>query len=190
MLAGELAFLERSHEHPTGDARHVALGLRRRRGGQLRGAPSPSVGRRSDLACRPARLVSLAFLLLGERQFQAMLLGALLTGLVGVALVTVLCRWTRTKEDAAIGIVLSTFFGAGVVLTSIIQNLPTQSSKAGLQTYIYGQAALMLRQDVWFIALVAAACLALVTALYKEFKVFSFDPGFARAQGWPTLVST
>jgi len=130
----------------------------------------------------------LAFLLLGERQFQAMLLGAFLTGLVGVALVTVLCRWTRTKEDAAIGIVLSTFFGAGVVLTSIIQNLPTESSKAGLQTYIYGQAALMLRQDVWFIALVAAACLALVTALYKEFKVFSFDPGFARAQGWPTLA--
>ena len=84
---------------------------------------------------------------------------------------------------------LSTFFGAGVVLTSIIQNLPTQSSKAGLQTYIYGQAALMLRaENVWFIALVAAACLALVTAIYKEFKVFSFDPGFARAQGWPTLA--
>ncbi len=146
----------------------------------------------------------LAFLLLGYRplaarlfgadaiaggwQFTAMLAGAFVTGLAGVACVTLLCRYTRTKEDAAIGIVLSTFFGAGVVLASLIQNLPTASSKAGLQTYIYGQAAGMTREDVGFIAIVAAACLVLVTLLYKEFQVFSFDPGFARAQGWPTLA--
>ncbi|HVU86843.1 MAG TPA: iron chelate uptake ABC transporter family permease subunit [Pirellulales bacterium] len=146
----------------------------------------------------------LAFLVLGYRplaarwfgaeaiaggwQFTAMLAGAFVTGLAGVACVTLLCRYTRTKEDAAIGIVLSTFFGAGVVLASLIQNLPTASSKAGLQTYIYGQAAGMTREDVRFIAIVAGACLVLVTLLYKEFQVFSFDPGFARAQGWPTLA--
>jgi manganese/zinc/iron transport system permease protein len=124
----------------------------------------------------------------GGWQFTAMLAGAFATGLLGVALVTLICRWTRTKEDSAIGIVLSTFFGAGVVLSSLIQNLPTAASKAGLQTYIYGQAAGMTREDVWFITLVAAACLVLVTLLYKEFQVFSFDPGFAQAQGWPTLA--
>jgi len=124
----------------------------------------------------------------GGWQFTAMLAGAFATGLLGVALVTLVCRWTRTKEDAAIGIVLSTFFGAGVVLSSLIQNLPTAASKAGLQTYIYGQAAGMTREDVWFITVVAGACLVLVTLLYKEFKVFSFDPGFAQAQGWPTLA--
>jgi manganese/zinc/iron transport system permease protein len=123
----------------------------------------------------------------GAWQFTAMLAGAFATGLAGVALVTFVCRFTRTKEDAAIGIVLSTFFGAGVVLSSLIQNLPTASSKAGLQTYIYGQAAGMTREDVWFITLVAAVCLAVVAVLYKEFKIFSFDPGFAQAQGWPTL---
>ena len=123
----------------------------------------------------------------GGWQFTAMLIGAFATGLLGVALVTFVCRWTRTKEDAAIGIVLSTFFGAGVVLSSLIQNLPTASSKAGLQTYIYGQAAGMTREDVWFITIVAGACLAVIALLYKEFKVFSFDPGFAQAQGWPTL---
>ncbi|MBI2823612.1 MAG: metal ABC transporter permease [Planctomycetia bacterium] len=121
-------------------------------------------------------------------RFTAMLAGAFVTGLVGVAVVTFICRWTRTKEDAAIGIVLGTFFGVGVVLSSWIQNMPAASSKAGLQTYIYGQAAGMTREDVWFITIVAAACLTLVALLYKEFKVFSFDPGFARAQGWPTLT--
>ena len=118
----------------------------------------------------------------GSWQFTAMLAGAFATGLLGVALVTLVCRWTRTKEDAAIGIVLSTFFGAGVVLSSLIQNLPTAASKAGLQTYIYGQAAGMTREDVWFITVAAAACLTLIALLYKEFQVFSFDPGFARAR--------
>jgi manganese/zinc/iron transport system permease protein len=121
-------------------------------------------------------------------QFTVMLAGAFIAGLIGVVAVTLISRWTRTKEDAAIGVVLGTFFGAGVVLSSWIQNLPSASSKAGLQTYIYGQAAGMTREDVWFITAVSAACLILVTLLYKEFMVFSFDPGFAQAQGWPTLT--
>lgn len=121
-------------------------------------------------------------------QFTVMLAGAFIAGLIGVVAVTLISRWTRTKEDAAIGIVLGTFFGAGVVLSSWIQNLPSASSKAGLQTYIYGQAAGMTREDVWFITAVSAACLILVMMLYKEFMVFSFDPGFAQAQGWPTLT--
>src|SRR6185295_3121984 len=29
--------------------------------------------------------------------------------------------------------------------------------------------------------------LAAVVLVYKEFKLLSFDPEFARAQGWPTL---
>ena len=64
--------------------------------------------------------ICLAFLVAGHRQFELFLLGALISGLIGVSLVTFICRWTRTKEDAAIGIVLSTFFGAGVALLSVI----------------------------------------------------------------------
>jgi len=130
----------------------------------------------------------LAFLLLGTRHHLGMLLGALVTGLVGVTLIAVVTRWTRTKQDAALGIVLSTFFGAGIVLASIIQRLSGGASRAGLTTYIYGQAAGMLRQDVWAIAAVAVLSLAVVILLYKEFKVLSFDPEFARTQGWPTLA--
>lgn len=130
----------------------------------------------------------LAFLVLGGRQFAGMLVGALLTGLAGVALIALLTHWTRTKEDAALGIVLSTFFGAGIMLSSIIQNMPEGGSKAGLESYIYGQAAGMIRQDVYLIAAVSAASLLVVLLFYKEFKLLSFDRGFARAQGWPTLA--
>jgi len=102
----------------------------------------------------------LAFLVLGGRHFAGMLGGALVTGVAGVALIALLCRWTRTKEDAALGIVLSTFFGAGIMLSSIIQNMAGEGSKAGLESYIYGQAAGMIRQD-----LTMMGSLALVTVV-------------------------
>ena len=60
-----------------------------------------------------------------------MLVGAWLSGVLGVLVVAGLRRATRIKEDAAIGIVLSVFFGAGIVLARLIQNRSTTGSKAG-----------------------------------------------------------
>ena len=65
--------------------------------------------------------ICLAFLVAGGKELLATARRRVLSGLVGVALVTLISRWTRTKEDAAIGIVLSTFFGLGIVLSSLIQ---------------------------------------------------------------------
>lgn len=130
----------------------------------------------------------LAFLALGERSLPAMQLGALVTGVLGVLIVAGLRRVGRIKEDAAIGIVLSVFFGVGVVLVRIIQNQTATGSKAGLDSYIYGKTAGMIASDVMFIAGVSLFCLVVVTLLFKEFGVESFDPAFARAQGWPTVA--
>ncbi|MDZ7616051.1 MAG: metal ABC transporter permease [Patescibacteria group bacterium] len=128
----------------------------------------------------------LAFLVLGAVHFTGLMIGALVSGLVGLGLVTLVCRTTRTKEDAALGIVLSTFFGIGIVLLSVVQQRAT-GGQAGLTSYIFGQASMMVRQDVYLIAAVATVALAAIALLYKEMKLLSFDPGFARAQGWPTL---
>lgn len=126
-----------------------------------------------------------AFLILGERSLPAMLAGALASGVLGVATVAFL-RWaTRIKEDAAIGIVLGVFFGAGYVLSQLIQQRVTSGSKAGLDSYILGKTAGMIYSDIVLIGGVATLCLLIVVVLFKEFKVVSFDPGFARVQGWP-----
>ena len=130
----------------------------------------------------------LVYLLLGERNFFWLLWGAFAAGILGVLLISFVTRWTRTKEDAAIGIVLSTFFGAGMVLLSLIQHREGAGNQAGLDQYIFGQAATMIWQDVALIAAISAVVLALVALLYKEFKVLSFDPDFAQSQGWPTLT--
>lgn len=128
-----------------------------------------------------------AFLVLGHRSLPEMLLGALLSGLLSITVITAITRFTRIKEDAAIGIVLSVFFGIGIVLSQWIQKQPT-GQKAGLDSYILGKTAGMLLQDVELIGGAALACLLIVILLYKEFQLISFDPGFARVQGWPATL--
>ncbi|MBX9787669.1 MAG: metal ABC transporter permease [Pirellulales bacterium] len=129
----------------------------------------------------------LAFLLVGRRSLPAMQAGALATGVLGVIVIALLRRATRVKEDAAIGIVLSVAFGAGVVLLRYIQNETTEGSKAGLDAYLFGKTAGMIAADVVFIAAVAALCAAAVLILFKELKLVAFDSAFAHVQGWPTL---
>ena len=131
--------------------------------------------------------ICLAFLLVGARDIFALSIGALATGLVGLLLVTVLCRWTRTKEDAAIGIVLSTFFGAGVVLLSFAQR-HHQGNQAGLDTYLFGEIAAMQSREIRLLLAVGTLVLLAVFALHKEFKVLAFDPDFAASQGWPIFI--
>jgi manganese/zinc/iron transport system permease protein len=129
----------------------------------------------------------LAFLALGEKNLLAMLLGALASGIIGIAIISALGRWTRVKDDAAIGTVLSVFFGLGIVLVTYIQHLPDVGSKAGLTSYIFGKTAGMVRGDVYIILAAALACLAIVIFLYKEFQLVSFDGGFAQSLGWPVF---
>jgi manganese/zinc/iron transport system permease protein len=131
--------------------------------------------------------ICIAFVIMGNRNLIGLSLGALATGLLGIGVVTLIGRWTRTKEDAAIGIVLSTFFGAGVVLLSIVQR-SASGNQAGLDKFLFGETAGMRSSDIHLLMVTAAFCLIIVIALFKEFQLLSFDPDFAAAQGWPTLA--
>lgn len=131
--------------------------------------------------------VCVAFWWMNDRNLLGLSLGALASGLLAVAAVTLIVRWSRIKEDAAIGIVLSTFFGAGVVLLSRIQHSPTIANKAGIDHYIFGEPANMLTGDLYLLAGVACFVLAAVASCFKEFQLVCFDRGFAESQGWPTL---
>ncbi|MCH8830842.1 MAG: metal ABC transporter permease [Planctomycetes bacterium] len=130
--------------------------------------------------------VCLAFLLMGHRDLPGMLLGAFLTGILGIAIINGLRFGTRIKEDAAIGIVLSVFYGTGIALSRVIQNQTSGGSRAGLDSYILGKTSGMIAADVQLIAAASLFCLLLVLLLYKEFKIVAFDAGFASVQGWPS----
>ena len=135
--------------------------------------------------------VCLAFLVLTvflnkERTLAALLAGAALTGVAGVYTVHLISRHTRLPEDAAIGAVLSVFFGAGVVLLSFIQSLST-GSEGGLHHFIYGQTAAMSLADARLIVVLALTAIVAAVMLFKEFRMLCFDYGFAQVQGWPVV---
>ena len=120
------------------------------------------------------------------RSLPVLLTGALFSGVLGVLAIQAISRHTRLPEDAAIGAVLSVFFGIGVVLLSHIQTLAT-GNQAGLKTFILGQTAAMNRNEAMAIAGLALAALTACVLLFKEFRLLCFDPGFAAGQGWPTV---
>lgn len=131
--------------------------------------------------------ICVAFVIMQNRNLLGLSLGALASGLLAVGAVTVITRWTRTKEDAAIGIALSVFFGAGIVLLSIVQR-NTSGNQAGLDKFLFGETAGMRNSDIQLLTATALFALVIVIALYKEFQLLSFDVDFATAQGWPTLI--
>jgi len=131
--------------------------------------------------------ICLGFLVAGGRQLESLLAGAFLAATAAALLVLAIARGSRLKPDAALGIVLGVFFAAGVVLLSYAQTR-SGAAQAGLSSFLFGQAAAILRADLWVIGCVAAVALAVIAALWKEFKLVAFDPGFAAAAGLPVLA--
>lgn len=131
--------------------------------------------------------VCVSYFVIGERNFAAFLLGALVFGIIAASFVTFVKRWTRVKEDAAIGLAIGGFFGLGIVLSRMIQNQPA-GNRAGLDSFIFGKAASMVAEDARLILAVAAGIVAITVLLYKEFKLLCFDRDFAAGQGWPTVL--
>jgi manganese/zinc/iron transport system permease protein len=119
------------------------------------------------------------------RALPPLLAGAAIAGLLGVLAVQALTRTRRIREDAAIAIVLSAFYAAGVALLSWLQTLPG-AAQAGLSKFILGQAAAMRAEDAYVAATVAALCLALVLLAFQRLRAVAFDMDFARVQGLRT----
>ena len=131
--------------------------------------------------------VGIAFLVMvslgGDgRWLPGLLVGSAATALIGLIVVEWLVRRTRLAEDAAIGAVLSVFFGIGVVLLTVIQGLGTGRA-AGLEGFLLGSAAGMLRSEAVLIAVGGLAAILATVASHRAMTVVSFDPGFAAATG-------
>jgi len=121
------------------------------------------------------------------RSMPVLMLGAAITGIVGVACIHLILHHSRLKEDAAIGIVLSVFFGIGIVLLSLVQT-SSSGSGAGLNHYIYGQTAAMTRSDAALMGIIGIVASLTALIMLKEFMVVCFNETFARSTGLPVWL--
>lgn len=128
--------------------------------------------------------ICIAFILTGTKSIFIFLIGAAISGLVGIFLIGLFTQKSRIKQDSAFGIVLSVFFGVGIVLLTRIQQ-GSSGNQAGLDTFLFGQTASMLMSDVFAMAVISLFLIFVVALFFKEFKLVSFDPGFAKGIGYP-----
>lgn len=129
--------------------------------------------------------ICIAFLLIGEKSLIALLIGATITGLLAAYCIQFITSTSILKEDAAICLVLSVFFGFGIVLlTKVAQS--ASGNKSGLNDFIFGQAASLVGTDVKIMAGTAAVLILVTAIIFKELKVLTFDPEFAKGLGLPT----
>lgn len=130
--------------------------------------------------------IGIAFILLAKKNLIVMLIGAALAG----GLATVLINWMKKKSiikgDSAMSLILSSFFGLGLVLMTYIQRQPN-GHQAGLENFIYGQASAMLMRDIKLSVVIASVFLIILVLFWKEIKVFIFDPIFAHTMGFSAV---
>lgn len=128
--------------------------------------------------------VVIAFLLTRSKEPLVLVMGAILAGWVATLSMITIVKRTRIKEDSALGLVLSVFFGFGLMLLTFTQRMP-DARQAGLNKFLFGQAATLLAQDVVVMAFLGGIALLVMVLLWKEFKLLAFDREFASSLGFP-----
>jgi manganese/zinc/iron transport system permease protein len=131
--------------------------------------------------------IALAYLVTGRKDNLLLLIGAALAGWLATLAVLSIVRASRIKFDGALGLVLSVFFGVGLVILTFIQRRP-DAAQAGLETFLFGQAATLIVDDVVTMAALGGIALVAIFLLWKEFKLLSFDQDFAATIGYPVRM--
>ena len=128
--------------------------------------------------------ICLAFLLSGTKNPVYLIIGAFCTGWLSLVLIDVIKRKSKIKEDTAIGLILSVFFGVGILLLTMIQH-SGNAAQTGLDSFLFGKAAALVGTDLMIFSVISGLLLVGVLMLYKEFALLSFDEHFAKSIGFP-----
>jgi manganese/zinc/iron transport system permease protein len=128
--------------------------------------------------------ICLGFILSGTKNPAYLITGAFITGWISLIGVEYITRHTRIKEDTAIGLVLSVFFGIGILMLTVIQK-SGNAAQSGLDHFLFGKAAALVGQDLLVFGTVAVLLLIAVFLLFKEFALLAFDKDYAKAIGLP-----
>ena len=128
--------------------------------------------------------IAIAFMISGSKSPWVLILGALISGWISILIMDFLTKRSKIKTDTAIALVLSVFFGLGILLLTHIQHSDF-GNQSGLDKFLFGKAASLTLIDIQAFGLVTLVIVALVGVFYREFKLLSFNYEFAKAIGMP-----
>ena len=134
--------------------------------------------------------IVLSFMLFMQREPILLTLGAVVSGTTAFMLIQVMKENSKLELDAILAVILSSFFGVGMVLKSHIQGNSAykDAAQSGLSSYIFGQAAYIMKDDIKLILYIGIPTLILLILFYKEIKLFLFDEIYARTIGIKTVL--
>ena len=128
--------------------------------------------------------VCLGFILAGNKNPVLLISGAFVTGWLSLIIIDYISAKSKIKEDAAIGLILSVFFGIGILLLTHIQH-SGNAAQSGLDHFLFGKAAAMVSNDLNVFSGIAFMLIVAVVLFFKEFTLISFDLDFAKTIGFP-----
>lgn len=134
--------------------------------------------------------IVLMFLCTHSKNPWILLGGGALAGIIGVMSMNYICTYTKLKKDAVLGIILSVFFGLGLVLMTIAQKTST-SNQAVLNKFLFGSVATLLPEDVVMIAIISLLIIFVLLLCWKECAMYVFDPVLSQSLGFkPIIIET
>ena len=128
--------------------------------------------------------ICLAFILSGTKNPIWMILGAFLTGWISLVIIDHITTKSKIKEDTAIALILSVFFGIGILMLTNIQH-SGNPAQTGLDSFLFGKAAALVGKDLIVFGIVAVILIITVALFFKELKLIAFDSNYAKALGLP-----
>ena len=128
--------------------------------------------------------IAVGFLWAGSKDNLALLIGATGAGFLGVSSLTFLQKYTRVRQDSALGIVLSGFYAVGICLLTRIQKMEF-GNQSGLDSFLFGQASALSVEDLWGIGGTLLVISLFILVAYKKLLVTGFDLSFSRSIGIP-----
>lgn len=126
--------------------------------------------------------ICLSYLLFENKNIYVLLWGASITAWLSITTIQFISNRSKIDKDTSMGIILSVFFGFGIVLLTIIQG-KSAYAQAGLDKFIFGKAASMIDTDVITIVIISVLIIITIILLYKNFLIVSFDENFAKTIG-------
>lgn len=129
--------------------------------------------------------IVLSFILFQTRSPLILMLGAVMMGFLAYHCIQRIFHTSHLSYDGILALVLSGFFGLGLVFSSYIQGNPNfqHASQSGIKNYIMGQAAYLMISDVQLIVVVSLLCLVLFAWKYPQIQLVLFDKALAAVQG-------